>query len=128
MKILITENKLYRTIYNYIEDTFDISNLEPSHPEVWDDEEMSEIENPYITDFYYDTWGEDEKWVFSYYSYEYYSNEPSSNPLKDKSPILSVNGHDWQNLSSMFGNYWKDPMKKWFEDNYKLPVKTIVAD
>jgi hypothetical protein len=28
MKILITENKLYRTIYNYLEDTFDVSNID----------------------------------------------------------------------------------------------------
>ena len=126
MKVLITENKLFNSIYNYIDDTFDTSNLEPSHPEVWDDEEMSEIENPYITDFYYDTWGEDEKWVFSYYSYENYSNEPK--PWKDKSPILSVNGHDWENLSNMFGSRWKDPMKKWFEDKFELPVKTVTID
>jgi hypothetical protein len=27
----------------------------------------------------------------------------------------------------MFGERWKEPFKKWFEDNYKLPVKTIVS-
>ena len=29
------------------------------------------------------------------------------------------------NLDIMFDNHWHEPMKKWFQDNFNLPVKTL---
>jgi hypothetical protein len=28
----------------------------------------------------------------------------------------------------MFGNYWKEPMKEWFENKFHLPVTTVTDD
>ena len=46
--------------------------------------------------------------------------------FRNQSPILIVS--DYGSFTNDFGGYWKKPMKQWFEDKYKLPVKTIVAD
>ena len=126
MKILITENRLYYAIYNYIDDTFYYPNLVTLHPDVWDDDEMDDVENPYITNFYDDDTSTNP--IFSYYSDEYYGDEPSSQSWKQNAPILEVNGDDWQTLTNMFGGRWKEPMKVWFEDKFKLPVKTVTVE
>ena len=125
MKVLITENKLFDAIYNYIDETFDLSDLTTLHPDVWDDNEMEDVENPYITDFYDGEYSVNP--IFSYFSDEYYGDEPSSQSWKQKAPILEVTGEYCENLDTMFGNYWKDPMKKWFQDKFNLPVKTVTT-
>jgi hypothetical protein len=124
MKVVITESRLFDAIYNYIDNMYDVSELTLKHPEVWDDEEMSEIENSYVTDFY----DYNENLIFSYFEKEYYGNDIGSKFFKDSAPILEVNGYDWQRLTSMFGNNWKEPMKKSFEDKFGLPVNTVTIE
>ncbi len=124
MKVVITESRLFDSIYNYIDNMYDVSELTLKHPEVWDDEEMSEIENSYVTDFY----DYNENLIFSYFEKEYYGNDIASKFFKDSAPILEVNGYDWQRLTSMFGNNWKEPMKKSFEDKFGLPVNTVTIE
>jgi hypothetical protein len=58
---------------------------------------------------------------------EYYSDEPSAKPFKDEAPILDVIDEYVEHLDAMFGNHWKGPMKKWFQDNFYLPVKTVTT-
>ena len=129
MKILITENKLSGAIYNYIEDTFDVSNIDYFHPTTWNDDEYDDEENPYIREYFYHIYegNYDEDGVaFVYIEEEYYSDDESTNSFREKAPILIVN--DYEKLTNMFGNYWIEPMKEWFKDNFDLPVKTIVPD
>ena len=130
MKIIITENKLYNSIYKYIDNFYDTSNIGRFNPKT-DDEigEWGDKENPYITEFYYYEFDGDydENGVpFIYLEKEYYEEKHSTMSFRNQSPILIVNYYG--GFTDMFGDYWKEPMKQWFEDNYKLPVKTIVAD
>jgi hypothetical protein len=60
---------------------------------------------------------------FYYFDVDFYNDDPGS--WKDKSPILEVQGKYSEHLNTMFGNHWKGPMKKWFQDNFNLPVKTV---
>tara|TARA_R110000868_G_scaffold105566_2_gene289934 strand:+ start:710 stop:1108 length:399 start_codon:yes stop_codon:yes gene_type:complete len=130
MKVLITENKLFDSIYSYIDGDFNkddinwIYGLNDSENEY---DELEENENFII--FYNGDWQgeEDSDVVFYYLEVEYYSDEPSSKPFKDDAPILDVTGEYSEHLDSMFGNYWKEPMKKWFQDNFNLPVKTVTT-
>jgi hypothetical protein len=130
MKIIITENKLYNSIYKYIDNFYDTSNIGQFNPKT-DDEigEWGDKENPYITEFYYYEFDGDydENGVpFIYLEKEYYEEKHSTMSFRNQSPILLVS--DYGGFTDMFGDYWKEPMKQWFEDNYNLPVKTIVAD
>ena len=100
-------------------------------PSKTDDEigEWGDKENPYITEFYYYEFDGDydENGVpFIYLEKEYYEEKHSTMSFRNQSPILLVS--DYGSFTDMFDDYWKKPMKQWFEDKYKLPVKTIVAD
>lgn len=133
MKIIITENKLYNSIYNYFDTIYDVSRIDSHNPsEVYDDD-REESENENIIEYFYEAYdgyvydfADSDGVVFVYIKKEYYSDEPSNQSFIKQSPILIVNGYD--ELTKKFAKYWKEPMKQWFWDNYKLRVKTIVAD
>jgi len=126
MKILITENRVFDTIYKYIDNTFDVSNIGYFHPE---DEENGDEENPYIREYFYHIYQGDydqDGIAFVYIEKEYYKDEPSNKSFREQSPILIV--YSWESLTNLFGNHWIEPMKEWFQDKFGLPVKTITAD
>jgi hypothetical protein len=128
MKILITENKLFDSIYSYIDGDFNKDDIHWTYGtsmEEWGDN--FEDENYLI--FYNGDWEgeEDSDVIFYYLDVEYYSDEPSSKPFKDEAPILDVTGEYSEHLDTMFGNHWKEPMKKWFQDNFNLPIKTVTT-
>ena len=129
MKVLITENKLFDSIYSYIDGDFNkddinwIYGLNDSENEY---DELEENENFII--FYKGDWQgeEDSDVVFHYFEVDFYNeDDPSHKPFRDKSPILEVIGEYGKHLDTMFDNHWEEPMKKWFQDNFNLPVKTL---
>ena len=130
MKVLITENKLFDSIYSYIDGDFNKDDINWVYGLNDVNDEYSEIEeNKHLLIFFKGDWEseEDSNVIFYYLEVEYYSDEPSSKPFKDNAPILDVTGEYSEHLDSMFGNYWKEPMKKWFQDNFNLPVKTVTT-
>jgi hypothetical protein len=126
MKVLITEGKLFDSIYKYIDSYFNSNEIDwvygPNEDE--DNEEYPDNEN-FLIFYKGGTWaGEDySDIVFNYFMVDYYDDNPGSH--KDKSPILEVIGEYSEHLDTMFGDHWKEPMKKWFQDNFNLPVKTV---
>ena len=130
MKILITESKLFDSIYKYIDGYLDSNEINWVYGSNYDDysEEYPEDEN--LLHFYKGgTWaGEDySDIVFNYLNVDYYSNEPSSKPFKDRAPIVEVWGEYGEHLDTMFGSVWHEPMKKWVQDKFNLPVKSVSA-
>jgi hypothetical protein len=131
MKYVITENKLYGAIYNYIDSKFSREEINWTYGTDYDPytDEIEHNEN-FLIFYKGGTWaGEDySDIVFYYYSKEYYENEPNSEVWTDDAPILSVNDKYYWELQDMFGNYWKEPMKEWFENKFHLPVTTVTDD
>ena len=130
MKYVITENKLFNSIYNYIDKTFNPSEMGWVYGVDEDEDGYPDIdkENENFLMFYKGDWlGEyDSDMVFFYYDNDYYNeNDPSHKPFREKSPILEVIGEHAKHLDEMFEGHWEEPMKKWFEDNFNLPVKTV---
>ena len=124
MKILITEGKLFDSIYKYIDEYFNPNEIDW----VYDtDDDGDEIEHLLI--FFKGDWydEEDSDVIFNYIEEEYYSDEPSAKSFKDESPVLDVKYEYAERLDTMFGNRWKEPIKKWFQDNFNLPVKTVTT-
>ena len=130
MKLIITESKVSNSIYNYIDETFDLNNMDWVYGIDEDEDGYPDIdrENENFLMFYkgeYDGYA-DSDFVFYYFDVDYYDkNDPSHKPFRDKAPILEVLGKNGRNLESMFGTHWHEPMKKWFKDNFNLPVKTV---
>ena len=129
MEYIITESKLFNAIYQYIDESYDVDKIDYFNPTTWNDDEHDDKENPYITEFFnpeYDGDYDENGMLFIYIVKEYYSDEPSRQSFINQTPILIVN--DYGTLETMFGEYWKGPFKKWFENKFELPVKTIVSD
>jgi hypothetical protein len=129
MNIQINESKLYRTIYQYIDGSYDVDKIDFFNPETYDEDEGTDIENPNIIEFFnkeYDGDYDENGLLFVYIVKEYYKDEPSSQSFRNQTPILIVN--NLKEFPELFDEYWKEPLKKWFEDNFNLPVKTIVTD
>jgi hypothetical protein len=129
MKVKITENKLFNSIYNYIDKTFNPSEMDWVYgPNEEGDDWQENPENENFLMFYEGDWQgeEDSDVIFHYFDVDFYSeDDPSHKPFRDKSPILEVIGEYGKHLDEMFDNHWEEPMKKWFQDNFNLPVKTV---
>jgi hypothetical protein len=129
MEYVIKESKLFNAIYQYIDGSYDVDKIDFFNPTTFDEDEGTDIENPHIIEFYnkeYDGDYDENGMLFVYIVKEYYKDEPSSKSFINQTPILIVN--NYETLESMFGEYWKSPFKKWFENKFELPVKTIVSD
>jgi len=129
MKILITESKLFDSIYKYIDGYLDSNEIDwvyGTSMEDWGDD--GDDEN--LLHFYKGgTWAGEQysDIVFNYLNVDYYSDEPSSKPHKDRAPIVEVWGEYGEHLDTMFGSSWREPMKKWVQDKFNLPVKSVSA-
>lgn len=130
MKIIITENKLFNSITKYLEETFNEDDeLDWVFGEYIDDmsDEYSDTLNKNIRIYFRGTWeGEDySDIVFVYYTKDYFDDIPSNAHNRATSPVLMV--EKYHELNEMFGQYWKEPMKKWFEEKFDLPVRSITS-
>ena len=129
MEYIVKESKLFNAIYQYIDGSYDVSKIDFFNPTTFDEDDFEDTENPHIIEFFnteYDGDYDENGMLFVYIVKEYYKDEPSSQSFINQTPILIVN--DYGTLEKMFGEYWKNPFKKWFENKFKLPVKTIVSD
>jgi hypothetical protein len=126
MKYIISESKLFNSIYEYINRRYDLSEIDWVHPYVYEDD-GSEYENSNILEFFRGVYeGPDfSEFIFVWISPDEYEGGDYVG-LQKKCPMLEINDYEVEKLASIFGNLWIEPMKKWFEDNFKLPVKTII--
>lgn len=126
MKIIITENKLFNSITKYLENTFnsndDIDWKYDESPDYVNDEYDDPI-NENIR-FYFNGWPEDDNRnvIFAYYDKDYWDDAPS----RAEAPKLVVMEYD--ELTEIFSEYWKEPMKQWFEEKFDLPVTSVTRD
>jgi len=122
MKIIITENKLDKAIYKYIDDMLG---------EVYMDKAMGEngpLEGAY--DFYHDDYEGD--YLFTWTSADYYNSkeyqkhrDERHQKLVDMSPIIELMPYPEKDFNNLFGNRWRPVFKQWFVDKFGLPVTTI---
>jgi hypothetical protein len=126
MKIIITESKLYQAVIDYLNETYDVDNINWTYAT---DDWGNEIDGVL---FYLGDFGDDEN-LFRWYDKGYwevdeldYKNDEDLKKLIEQSPILSFDDTDTFNtLNGYFGDKWYQPFKDWFLDNFNLPIKTI---
>jgi hypothetical protein len=45
--------------------------------------------------------------------------------MKEDSPMLDLGYELQRDLKTKFGPLYKEPLKKWFEDNYGIKIKSV---
>ena len=125
MRIIITESKINTIISKYLDKMFN-----DIHYTYGYDDDGNEVD--YAIEFYVGDYDDDDT-IFRWYSEDYWDIEDDSHNLnsqkkKDESPILDVydNNELIIGLIDTFGSdLWKEPLIKWFEEKFDLPIKTL---
>lgn len=125
MKIIITESKINTIISKYLDKMFNDIYYSYGY-----DDDGNEVD--YAIEFYVGNIDDDDT-IFRWYSEDYWDIEDDSPTLywqkkKDESPILDVYGNNELiiGLIDTFGSdLWKEPLIKWFEEKFDLPIKTL---
>ena len=126
MKYVITESRLNNTIIDYLNQMYDVDDINSTNPYAYDDSTGEEWEDNNIVDFYRGDYNGpyDSDFVFRWIDPEYYAGGDYVG-LQRKCPILEVHENEGNVLNSYFGDKWHEPFKIWFEENFNLPVKTV---
>jgi hypothetical protein len=136
MKFIISENRIDDLVVKHLDSVFDVNNIGWTYGS---DDMGNEVD--YAAEFYEgdyeDGWGENT--LFRWYGKDYWYDEESNLPRDGheydrrilnksikESPIVEFeNSHLSSQLDGIFGDRWEEPFKRWFEDNFHFPVKTI---
>ena len=130
MKYIITESKLEEIIVNYLNKMYDVNNINWKYPLENDEETDDWEEDPNRRYFYKGDYEYDDR-IFLWYDKKYWNVEriKMDDTVKnyyEKSPALDFeNRNDLIILNGYFGDKWVPIFKKWFEDNFGVPVKSI---
>lgn len=132
MKVIITESKLEKVIYDFMDELFAAEN---GNTEIHKLESLSasdELNEPiegayeFVNDDYYE---HDQEYLFSWVGKEYYENHKYQSfgaRLVNEAPIVEILDYERiKKLDSYFGNLWRPVFIKWFKDKVNLPIKTL---
>lgn len=121
MKYVITESKINDIITSYLYELFDVDNINSTNPLEYDDDTEEEWEDENRVEFYIGDYS-DEDTCFRWYDCDYFY--PGTDAKKICPQVILEPEYSTQ-LTSYFGELWKEPFKKWFYENFDLPVKTV---
>jgi hypothetical protein len=121
MKYIITESRLEENILHYINELFDVNDINWT-PRVEYDDDGFEYEDENQMVFYVGDYEGEDEGCFYWYACDYFN--PNS-PASEKCPIVSVELKYKKQLDGYFGDLWHGPFKKWFKEHFELPVKTV---
>jgi hypothetical protein len=122
MKYVITESKLEDSIVHYINELFDVNDINWTNPLESDDETGEEWEDENRVVFYIGDYNGEDEGCFYWYACDYFN--PNS-PVSERCPMVSVEVQYEKQLNAYFGDLWKEPFKKWIKLNFDLSVKTV---
>ena len=122
MRYVITESKLESAIITYLNETFDVSDINWTYSEVWDEDTDQYQEDEDAIVFYIGDYNGDDDGCFRWYDCEYFDKGSNARKL---CPIVQLEHPFDIQLNGYFGDNWHEPFKKWFTKHFKLPVNTI---
>jgi hypothetical protein len=121
MKYIIVESKLDQVITDYLDELFPLDNVHETSPYEYDEGTGEESEDNTRIEFYLGDYG-DEETIFRWYGCEYFY--PDS-PTQNLCPKVVIE-HPYDNkLTAIFNDRWEEPFKKWFTENFDLPIKSV---
>ena len=119
---VIKESKLDENILEYIDELFDVNDINWTNPPEYDEETGEEWDDDNRVVFYIGDYEGEDEGCFYWYGCEYF--DPNS-PASEICPTVSLEYQYENQLNGYFGDMWKEPFKKWFKYHFELPVKTI---
>jgi hypothetical protein len=123
MRYVITESKLESVIMTYLDDIFDVDDINWTNPyDIIDDETGEEGDDESRILFYIGDYNGDEDGCFMWYGCEYFDD---GSKAKELCPIVQLEHPYDIKLDGYFGDKWHEPFKKWFTNHFELSVKTI---
>ena len=122
MKYIIAESKLDKVIINYLDELFQVDNINSINPYEYDDETGEEYDDDSRVEFYIGDYEDGDNDIFKWYDCEYF--DEGSEPKKHCPLVVVEHPYD-DTLIGYFGDKWEEPFKRWFYDNFDLPVKTV---
>lgn len=125
MKFIITESQLDSYVIKTLNDMFPLEEINWMSPYEYDDNTGEEGEDECRAMFYLGDYEEDE-YIFRWYDACYWNTDTWQGEIQYKrSPIVEVEEPYNSRLYAMFGDHWKEPFKKWFEQNIDMPIKSV---
>ena len=121
MKYIITESRLDDIVIEYLNGMFDVSDVHSTNPTEYDNETGENYDDDTRVEFYLGDY-EDENTIFKWYDCEYFY--PDS-PAQNICPTVVVEHPYDDRLIALFNDKWEEPFKKWFTENFDLPIKTV---
>ena len=122
MKYIISESKLEESILYYINELFDVNDINWTYPLEYDDETGEEWDDNNRIVFYIGDYDGEDEGCFYWYACDYFT--PHSTASRN-CPIVTVENEYKNQLDGYFGDMWHEPFKKWLKEHFELPVKTI---
>ena len=121
MRYIITESRIEEAVTDYLDELFDIENLNWSHPYYYHDETGEEGEQEDRIEFYIGDYS-DLDTCFKWYDCDYFTEGSYGRKI---CPMVSIEPEYIRVLNGYFGNLWHEPFKQWFSLHFDLPVKAI---
>jgi hypothetical protein len=123
MKYIIAESRLENIVIEYLNGMFDVNNINSMNPYEYDNETGEEYDDDTRVEFYL---GDHENGmivdIFKWYDCMYFYHDSSA---QDICPTVVIEHPYDDKLIAYFGDKWEEPFKKWFTENFDLPVKTV---
>jgi hypothetical protein len=123
MKYIITESKLESIIDDYLDELFEIDNLNWTHPYEYDDETEEEGEDETRVEFYIGDYEGEDEGCFRWYDKSYFND---GTEIQQRAPLVQIESEYTKTLDGYFGETWKGPFKKWFKKHFNLPIKDVI--
>jgi len=121
MKYIITESRLESAITEYLNKVFPLDNVNYTNPTEYDYETNENYDDDTRVEFYLGDYG-DEDTIFKWYDCEYFYPESHAQTI---CPTVVIEHPYDDRLIAYFNDKWEEPFKKWFTENFDLPVKTV---
>ena len=115
-------NEIEKHIYEYIGELFPTSDMSYGSIEEYDYLTREYSQNDDKITFYSGGFADGEI-LFIYYTKDYWNGEE----LKEKmGETISIFQYKDMSKLEQFGNLWQPVFKKWFMDEFELPIKTFL--
>ena len=127
MKYIIVESKLDQVITEYLNEIFPLDNVNYLNPIEYNHDTREEYEDENRVEFYLGDYDEttdfdDDEYIFKWYDAEYFN---VGTDVRKRCPLIHLEEQYSNKLNGYFGDKWIEPFKKWFSENFDLPVKTV---